>query len=162
MSTTDRTVRPASADDLEPMIELARRSWLSAFAQTAPFALIAWWAAEDRTRKLYEATWRDMFVLVDAGAIAGILQPTIDEINGLWIHPARQGHGFGAWLLGEGERMVRDAGHGVAWLTCSAFNPNALRFYARQGYVETARTREVHRSGVEIEEIRMERRIGRT
>lgn len=160
MTSEPRTVRAAHADDLEPMIELARRSWLSAFAQTAPFALIAWWAAEDRTRKLYEATWRDMFVLVEEGAIAGILQPSGDEINGLWIHPTWQGRGLGAWLLGEGERMIQGAGHDLAWLTCSAFNPNALRFYARQGYVETARTREVHRSGVEIEEVRMERRMG--
>ena len=42
-------LRLAREADLPVLIELARRSWLSAFAQTAPFSLIAWWARENPT-----------------------------------------------------------------------------------------------------------------
>jgi GNAT superfamily N-acetyltransferase len=36
-------------------------------------------------------------------SIAGLMQPTVDEIDGLWIHPAYQGRGIGSSLLAFGE-----------------------------------------------------------
>ena len=38
---SNRNVRPAREEDLERLIDLGRRSWLSAFAQTAPVELEA-------------------------------------------------------------------------------------------------------------------------
>jgi len=141
------------------MIELARRSWLSAFAQTAPFAVISWWARVDRTRTHYEKHWSEMIVLEEAGAIAGLLQVIEAEINGLWVHPSRQGEGVGTRLLRKGEQIVTDDGHEAAWLTCSAYNTRALAFYGRRGYAETGRTRYVHESGVELVDVTMEHRF---
>ncbi|HEX4825091.1 MAG TPA: GNAT family N-acetyltransferase [Candidatus Polarisedimenticolaceae bacterium] len=152
-------LRPARRDDLEAMIETARRSWLSAFAQTAPFELIAWWTATDRARALYEASWNEMHVLRDGGLVAGILHVKDAEINGLWVHPLLQGRGIGAALLCSGEGMIRAAGHDRAWLTCSGFNERALAFYRRHGYGEKQRERTVHASGVSLEDIRMERTL---
>lgn len=152
-------LRPAQQDDLEGMIETARRSWLSAFAQTAPFALIAWWARSDRTRSIYESGWREMHVVTEGGLVAGILHLKEDEINGLWIHPSRQGRGLGAALLREGEKMIRAAGHHHAWVTCSALNERALTFYRRNGYVETGRDRYLHASCVPLEDVRLERAL---
>jgi GNAT superfamily N-acetyltransferase len=77
-----------------------------------------------------------------------------DEVNGLWVHPDRQATGAGTLLLRTGEAIIRRAGHRTARLTCSGFNPAALAFYRRCGYVETRR--ESHASGIEIEEVRME------
>ncbi len=98
-----------------------------------------------------------MLVLEENGFIIGLVQCKEAEIHGLWIDPARQGAGAGAVLLGAGEKLIQRAGYEFAWLTCSAFNSRALGFYQRQGYIETRRDREVHVSGIEVEEIRMER-----
>lgn len=155
--SSDRFIRPALETDLGALIELGRRSWLSAFAQTAPFALIAWWARTDRTRLLYEQCWREMLVLEEATALIGLVHVKESEINGLWIHPSRQGTGAGTLLLRSGEDTIRNAGHRRAWLTCSGFNRYALGFYVHRGYVETRRDRFVQESGVEVEDVRLER-----
>jgi [ribosomal protein S18]-alanine N-acetyltransferase len=157
--TPHRLVRPARIDDIEPLIELARRAWLSAFAQTAPFALIAWWAASDRTRGIYEREWAEMLVLEEDGTAIGLVQPEEAEINGLWVRPDRQRTGAGTMLLRAGEAAIGRAGHTTAWLVCSAFNTDALAFYRRRGYVETGRDRYVHESGLEIEDVRLEKRL---
>lgn len=157
MSLMSRVIRPARCEDLAALIDLGRRSWLSAFAQTAPFHLIAWWVKVDRTRTLYEAHWRELVVLEESGEVIGLVQPASAEINGLWVRPDRQGSGAGTQLLAVGEDAIRSAGHEVAWLTCSAWNVRALRFYSRRGYLETGRERYLHPSGVEVEDVRMER-----
>lgn len=130
---------------------------MSAFARAAPFEMIAWWVREDRTRKLYESCWSEMIVLEEGGVIVGLVQPKGDEINGLWVHPDRQSTGAGTLLLRAGEEIIRRAGYRTARLTCSGFNPAARAFYRRRGYVETRRDRVFHASGVEVEEVRMER-----
>jgi len=157
MNPGGRIVRPTRRQDLEALVEVGRRSWLSAFAQTAPFALIAWWVRTDRLRGLYEQHWPEMLVLEETGAIIGLVQPMEAEINGLWVRPDRQGTGAGTQLLAAGEDVIRRAGHPIAWLTCSAWNVRALHFYRKRGYVETGRERQLHGSGIEVEEIRMER-----
>jgi ribosomal-protein-alanine N-acetyltransferase len=161
MTASNRNVRPAREEDVEHLIDLARRSWLSAFAQTAPFALIEWWVRADRVTSIYRQYWAEMLVLEEDGVLVGLVQPKDDEINGLWVDPARQGTGAGTLLLGAGEDVIRRAGHRRAWLTCSSFNGKALHFYQRRGYVETGRDREPHAAGVEIENIRMERALDR-
>ena len=154
-----RRIRPAREEDLERLIELGRRSWLSAFAQTEPFVLIAWWVQNDRVASLYREYWAEMLVLEEDGVIIGLVQPKDDEINGLWVHPAWQGTGAGKLLLRAGEEVIRKAGHEVAWLTCAGTNAKAFDFYRRQGYVETRRDRALHPSGVEVEDLRMERSL---
>lgn len=156
---TARSVRPARKDDLDRLIEIARRSWLSAFAQTAPFGLIEWWVRTDRTTELYREHWPEMFLLEDDGIVIGLVQPIDAEINGLWVHPDWQGRGAGTVLLRTGEDLVRRAGHSVAWLTCSGFNRRALDFYRRRGYAEAGREREPHPCGIEVENVRLERRL---
>jgi ribosomal protein S18 acetylase RimI-like enzyme len=160
MNASNRIIRPARSEDLESLIELGRRSWLSAFAQTAPFTLIAWWVRTDRTRTLYEEHWQEMLVLEEGGAIVGLVQPTGAEINGLWVRPDRQGTGVGTQLLRAGEDVIRQAGHESAWLLCSGWNVRALRFYELRHYVETGRESRLNAAGVEAEDIRMERPLG--
>jgi GNAT superfamily N-acetyltransferase len=154
-----RTLRPAAEADVPELIELARRSWLSAFAQTAPFPLIEAWAASDRTSAHYHRSWRDMLVLEESGAILGLVQPMEAEINGLWVHPAHQGTGAGTRLLHAGEDVIRRNGHATAWLHCSAMNPKALAFYVKRGYVETRRVSSTHPTGLTIVDVRMERAL---
>jgi len=109
-----RLLRQARQSDLDALIELARRSWLSAFAQTAPFPMIAAWAASDALPERYRAFWREMHVLEEDGVVLGLVQPKEAEINGLWVHPTHQGKGAGvADLLGPQRprpRLLREAG----------------------------------------------------
>jgi len=154
-----RTIRPSRAADLDALIDIGRRSWLSAFAQTAPFDLIVWWVREDRTNVFYRECWPAMMVLEEDGALIGLVQPKDDEINGLWVHPAHQGTGAGKILLRAGEDIIRSAGHQAVWLTCSGFNEKALHFYRGRGYVETRHERGRHVCGVEVVDIRLERRL---
>jgi len=154
-----RSLRPAAEKDVDELIELARRSWLSAFAQTAPWPVIESWVVADRTSAHYRKHWQDMLVLEEAGRILGLVQPLEAEINGLWVHPASQGTGAGTRLLHAGEDAIRAAGHGTAWLRCSALNPRALAFYAKRGYVEKRRVTSTHPTGLTYVDIRMERAL---
>jgi GNAT superfamily N-acetyltransferase len=92
-------LRPAREVDVPRLIEIARRSWLSAFAQTAPFSMIQRWVRIDREAEWYPRHWPDMLVVLVDGTPVGLVQPSKDEINGLWVAPDHQGQGLGALLL---------------------------------------------------------------
>ena len=122
-----QSVRTAAEADVPRMIEVARRSFLSAFGTTAPFPLIQQWVRNDREATSYPRDWAAMFVLERDGVIAGLMQPTVDEIDGLWIHPDFQGQGIGTLLLRHGEKIIQDRGFSRSWLTCSALQPARTR-----------------------------------
>jgi [ribosomal protein S18]-alanine N-acetyltransferase len=146
------TLRPARESDVPALIGLARRSWLSAFADSAPAEFVQEWLARDFESAWYSAHWRSMTVAEDDGLLLGLVQPMSDEINGLWVEPAAQGRGIGSALLEHGEREIAAAGYGRAWLSCSGFNVNAQRFYLARGYREVRRETKVRTGGV-VEEI---------
>jgi ribosomal protein S18 acetylase RimI-like enzyme len=153
------TIRPATEADVPRLIDVARRSFLSAFGATAPPPLLEQWARNDREATSYPRDWAKMFVMERDGVIAGLMQPTVDEIDGLWIHPDFQGHGIGSLLLEYGEEVIRARGFARSWLTCSSFNPRALDFYRRRGYTVFRSTRKLHECGVDEESFGMERRL---
>lgn len=152
------TLRPATEADVSVLIELARRSWLSGFAKTAPLELVRDRLAREFEREWYTRYWRDMTVAaaVDLGVV-GVVQPMHDEINGLWVEPAAQGRGIGTALLRHGEQVIAAAGSRRVWLNCSGFNPRACQFYRAQGYRETGRRTHVRPDGVVEEMITYER-----
>ena len=133
------TLRPAYEGDVPGLIELARRSWLSGFAASAPAEFVRGWLARDFEREWYPRHWRSMTVAEVGGVVLGVVQPMRDEINGLWVDPAAQGRGVGTALLRHGEGAIAAAGYGRAWLSCSGFNPKAQRFYLARGYREAGR-----------------------
>lgn len=142
------TLRPATAADIDPLVAIARRSWLSAFAAHAPAALVEWWRAADREPAWYALYWPDMLVAEADGTLAGLVQPRADEVNGLWVDPAWQGRGLGRLLLGAAESRIAAQGHRRVWLTCSGFNQRAAGFYRTCGYeVEREESKE-HPSGI--------------
>ena len=151
------TIRPATEADIPRMIEVYRRAFLSGFAFTAPFPIIQQWIRRNPESVRYPAHWAEMFVHEQDGSISGLLQPTDDEINGLWIHPYHQGRGIGTRLLEFGESLVRQRGHARSWLTCSGFNPRALGFYRTRGYRVCKSSLEMHECGVQEEVFEMER-----
>jgi len=154
-------LRPARESDVPVLIEVARRSWLSAFAQTAPISLIQRWARNDREAEWYPRYWPDMLVALVGDIPVGLVQPSQDEVNGLWVAPTHQRQGLGAQLLHAGEDVIRAKGFDRAWLTCSAFNPNALGFYRAHGYTEASRSTELLPCGTPSETLVLDRSLAR-
>lgn len=142
------TVRRAVEQDVDRLVTIARRAWLSAFTGHAPEALIAWWRAADREPAWYARYWPDMIVAEEAGSLVGLAQPAADEVNGLWIDPAWQGRGIGRRLLRAAEDRIGEMGYGRAWLTCSGFNPRAAGFYRTCEYRLEREVVKPHPSGV--------------
>lgn len=155
-------LRAATEGDLPGLIELARRSWLSGFAETAPAAFVRDWLARDFEREWYPRFWREMTVAEDGGAVVGVVQPLRDEINGLWVEPAAHGRGIGTALLLHGEGAIAAAGYVRAWLSCSGFNLRACRFYRARGYREVGRAARERAGGVVEEMLTYERAFART
>ena len=152
------TIRPALERDLPGLIQLARRSWRSGFTD-APAAFVSDWLARDFEREWYPRYWPDMAAATAGGVLVGVVQPAGDEVNGLWVEPVAQGRGVGTALLRHAEATIAAAGHGRAWLTCSAFNPRGCRFYLARGYHEVGREAKARAGGV-VEEVRTyERRL---
>ena len=110
------TLRPAHESDVPALVEVARRSWLSAFA-AAPAAFIQERQARDFEREWYPRYWRDMTVAEEDGVLLGVVQPMHDEVNGLWVEPFAQGRGVGSALLRHAEQQIAAAGFGRVWLT---------------------------------------------
>ncbi|VTR93866.1 gcn5 family acetyltransferase : GCN5-related N-acetyltransferase OS=Nocardioides sp. (strain BAA-499 / JS614) GN=Noca_2371 PE=4 SV=1: Acetyltransf_1 [Gemmata massiliana] len=145
-------LRPARESDLPYLIALAQRSWLSAFKESAPDEFVREWLARDFENEWYPKYWPEMTVAEIDGVVVGLVQPTKDEINGLWVDPAAQAQGVGTALLYHGEREIASAGYDRAWLSCSGFNPNARRFYLARGY-RHVRSEAKPRAGGVIEEM---------
>jgi ribosomal protein S18 acetylase RimI-like enzyme len=145
-------LRPAREADLPGLIALARRSWAGGFADSAPAELVREWLARDFEAGWYPRYWPDMTVAEADGVLLGLVQPMKDEINGLWVDPAAQGRGVGTALLSHGEGRIAAAGYGRVWLSCSGFNPKAVRFYTARGY-RRFRVEAKERAGGVVEEM---------
>ncbi|HJZ92636.1 MAG TPA: GNAT family N-acetyltransferase [Gemmataceae bacterium] len=156
---TDVILRAAHESDLPVLIDLARRSWLSAFADSAPAEFVREWLDRDFERDWYPKHWPSMTVAEAGGVILGLVQPMNDEINGLWVDPVAQGRGVGTVLLAQGEAEIAAAGYGRAWLSCSGFNPKALRFYAARGYRPVKVETKFRASGIREEMWTCERQL---
>jgi GNAT superfamily N-acetyltransferase len=152
-------LRRALASDVEGLVELARRSWLSAFSELAPYALIADWLRTDRESEWYPAYFHEVWLAESGSTLLGLVQPRRDEINGLWVHPRWQRRGVGSLLLEASERNMLQSGYERAWLTCSLWNPRAMAFYAARGYVEARRYSERLPCGIDEEYLVYERRL---
>jgi [ribosomal protein S18]-alanine N-acetyltransferase len=144
-------LRPAGVEDVPAMTALARRAWAEAFA-TAPAAFAREWLARDFEQGWYPRHWPVMTVAEVHGAVVGLVQPDGDEVNGLWVAPEFHGQGVGSALLAHAETGIAAAGHRRAWLTCSALNPRAVRFYEGRGYRECGRQSKMRADGV-VEEV---------
>lgn len=152
-------LRRATAADVDRLVDVARAAWLSAFADTAPPELVAYWRANDREPSWYARYWPDMTVATVADVVVGVVQPAADEVNGLWVAPEWQGRGVGSELLRVAETQIRDAGHPRAWLSCSSCNRRASRFYQSRGYQPVSMRTEVLSEGLTEHMIILEKEL---
>jgi ribosomal-protein-alanine N-acetyltransferase len=152
-------LRPARENDVTGLIELARRSWLSGFADSAPAEFVREWLAREFECGWYPKYWPHMTVAESEGCLLGVVQPMADEINGLWVDPSAQGRGIGTALLLHGEAEVASAGHGRVWLSCSGFNTKAQYFYIARGYRQSGSEMKARACGVREPMLIYERRL---
>ena len=152
-------LRPAREADLPALIDLAQRSWLSGFAETAPADFVRDRLAREFERDWYPRHWPAMTVAEEGGVLLGVVQPEHDEVNGLWVAPEAQGRGVGTALLRHAERQIAAAGHARAWLTCSGFNPGAARFYLARGYRQVGHATKDRGGGLVEELLTFERQL---
>lgn len=153
------SLRRATEADVPVLIDVARRSWLSAFAGTAPHRVIRAWAEANREAAWYPENWPGVTVAEVGGTAVGLVHHRGDEISGLWVRPSEQGCGVGTMLLRAVEQQIRAAKHARAWLGSSSYNTRAHRFFASRGYTITRRCLDTSASGVQGELVVFERAL---
>ncbi|WP_375553516.1 GNAT family N-acetyltransferase [Roseovarius mucosus] len=79
--------------------------------------------------------WGWVRVIREQGRVAGFLVRDGDILHALYVHPVLRGQGFGRALLAEAKAEA-----GVLRLWVVEANSAARAFYARQGFVEAARS----------------------
>jgi ribosomal protein S18 acetylase RimI-like enzyme len=87
------------------------------------------------------SVWR---ALLDGARIAGLVHVSVNgargELRTVGRTPAYRGQGVGPRLVGEGLRLLREAGAGDVTLSVEAVNESALNLYRRFGFEVLTRT----------------------
>lgn len=130
---SDPTLRPARDDDMAVAADIWHRGWHLAHAGHVPEGL----TAARTLAAFHERTpgrVADTTVAEVDGSLAGFIMIANDELEQLFVDPARHGSGVAAPLLAEAERQIAAAGHAEAWLAVVAGNARARRFYEKHGW----------------------------
>ena len=101
---------------------------------------------------------RVMVVATDGAMVVafGQLNPDTGEVDAVYVLPERQGEGIGHMVLSDLERRARE--RGLTTLELSA-TLNAADFYERAGYVRQRIAVHQLPTGVELQCIRMSKRL---
>ena len=124
-------LRPYLEADQEPSIALWLETWKLAYPSINFDARVGWWRARWRDELVPNAI---VIVAESSGAMAGFV--TIDAsgyLDQLVVAPAYQGSPIATALVEETKRLSPD---GVT-LKVNADNFRAIRFYERNGFVDT-------------------------
>jgi GNAT superfamily N-acetyltransferase len=119
---TDFSVRPAVADDRDPITALIRRSWGTTTS-----------AAHGT---LYDAAELPALVAVGPdGDLVGVLTYVLagGDLEVVTLDAVARHVGVGTALLSAGVEVARQAGAGRLWLVTTNDNLDGLRFYQRRG-----------------------------
>jgi GNAT superfamily N-acetyltransferase len=132
---TPRRATAADADAVTALVHAAYRHYEPLLGRT-PLPMLTDFGAAIRAH--------DVWLLVDdRDAVAAVLELE-DRGDHLWldnvaVHPDRQGHGLGRWLLALAESEARRLGRTeIGLLTNERYTAN-LAMYERHGYRETHR-----------------------
>lgn len=105
------------------------------------FTRVTPWLPQVRSRRedlrvLARVIWRGWVrVIHQNGRVAGFCVRDGEVLHALYVHPALRGGGLGRVLLSEAKAEA-----GVLRLWVLEANAAALRFYARHGFAEVARS----------------------
>ena len=159
-------IRRATPDDAESVARVHVETWQAAYAHVFPREGLESLSGERAARRaelhrrsppiVAEVNGEIVgFVSVGAGSDAG----TDGELYALYVHPDHWGSGFGRQLIQAGEDRLRELGHSHAILWVLEDNPRARRFYELAGWRVDGTARPIEIFGVEVPEIRYEKRL---
>jgi mycothiol synthase len=131
LSVRRATIADAPAiDELVTAADEAIQGW----SESSESELLDWWRMMDLEH--------DSWVLHDNGAIAAyaVVFPHGEtlELDG-FVHPTRQGHGLGAWLVARGEERTRELGLPKLHAWSLAGDERAHRLFEQFGMRELRR-----------------------
>jgi ribosomal protein S18 acetylase RimI-like enzyme len=149
MSSELFTIRPATADDYDALVDCVKAAftkWIDIIGMR-PMAL---------TADYHDLINRGVTYVMDGsqtGELAGLLiiYPVDDAlyIDTIGVNPAYQKHGLGRQLLTFAEEKAREAGLNKMTLVTNALQLTNQAYYRKHGYIETHReTLEPGRVGV--------------
>jgi GNAT superfamily N-acetyltransferase len=126
-------IRPATADDADPIAQLWEAAWRDGHVGHIPDELLVHRQSDSFERRTAAMIERTHVAEVD-GAIAGFVTLKGDEVDQLMVDAAARGTGVAPALLADGARRILKAGHAQPWLAVVTGNARARRFYEREGW----------------------------
>lgn len=134
------TVRPATADDLPAIGEVAHATWWDTYRGILPDEAIAWFLARAyKPERLQQRLERAAALLVAeiGGRVVGFgnyIRKDEREavLVALYVLPDAQRSGAGSLLLSEGLRLLAPVDR--LWLEVEERNEKGRRFYDRKGF----------------------------
>jgi GNAT superfamily N-acetyltransferase len=143
--------RLALPTEAEALADFMTRNFLATYGACSTPANVA--ATVDRhygvaaqRRQLADAGCANLLAEVD-GEIAGLAQLRFDsqappgvealpalEISRFYVDTAWQGRGIAQALMAEARRIAEGRGAKALWLSCWQEQPQAIRFYAKEGF----------------------------
>ena len=132
MSAAGFTLRPYQSADEDTAIELWRRTWQTAYPRLDFTARLDWWRERWRN-ELVPTT-----IITVAESAAGLVgfvtvDPRTRYLDQIVVAPEAWGLRVAAALLAEAKRLSPEG----LDLTVNADNGRAIRFYEKQGFVDT-------------------------
>jgi ribosomal protein S18 acetylase RimI-like enzyme len=129
-------IRPARADDVPALADLARRTWLDAFGATVSPENAAAEAEAGRSEERFHRALAERTILVseDGGALVGYVEFGDREVHRLYVETALQGRGIGRALLETALAHPRLANAKRVALQVWDENVRAVRLYESVGF----------------------------
>ncbi len=133
---SDWRVRRVGEEDFDALVSVWHDAWHDAHATHVPAALTAMRTPAkfaDRLAGLGDA----VRAIGPVGGPVGLCAVLGDQIYQIYVSRAARGTGAAGALLRDGEMRLAGSGVTEAWLDCVVENVRAIRFYTRQGWVDS-------------------------
>ncbi|PIF12629.1 GNAT family N-acetyltransferase [Janthinobacterium sp. 13] len=153
------TLRPALDSDIDALWALRTVAVrVSCAMHYAPEQITAWTATPVPRAYAAMLAAGGGVVAMQGEAIAGyaMLDADKQEVEAVFVDPARAGLGIGKRLLAALEQLAR--GHGIACLHLSA-SLNAVPFYRAAGFISLREEAYAHPSGISLASMAMEKAL---
>lgn len=153
------TLRPALPDDIDALWALRTVAVrVSCATHYAPEQIAVWTATPVPEAYAAMLAAGGAIVAMHDGAIAGYAMLDINkqEVDAVFVDPARAGLGIGKRLLAALEQLAR--GRGIARLHLSA-SLNAVPFYQAAGFISLRAEAYAHPSGISLASVAMEKAL---
>lgn len=145
------TIRPQTLDDIPAVADLHVRAWQSGYAGMIPTEVLHALdpaAMADRRRNWHAATEFQTLLATDGAEIIGFatvgpyrlqqnrtdLDPTVGEVNAIYVEPKRIGTGVGRVLMAAALAELTQRGFREVRLWVLEENHRSRRFYEKAGF----------------------------